>query len=95
VSRIFYVYALRCADTSLYFGYTTDPDRRLRQHNAGTGARYTRTRRPVVLLHHWAFDSVGDALRFERSLKQLPKIEKERLVRAAAEGPPAPDSPAV
>jgi putative endonuclease len=76
----FYVYALRCADASLYVGYSTDPERRLRQHNAGRGARYTRARRPVVLLRQWSFPSLGEALRFEYALKRLPKAEKERLV---------------
>ena len=82
----FYVYALRCADTSLYFGYTTDPERRLRQHNAGTGARYTRGRRPVELLRQWSFPTLGEALRFEYTLKRLPRMEKERLVGAVGEG---------
>ncbi|MEA2493711.1 MAG: putative endonuclease, partial [Thermoleophilaceae bacterium] len=42
-----YVYLLRCADGSLYCGWTTDPERRLRQHQAGTASRYTKRRRPV------------------------------------------------
>ena len=45
-----YVYIVRCADGSLYTGWTTDVERRVAQHNAGRGARYTRTHRPVVLV---------------------------------------------
>ena len=45
-----YVYILRCCDGSLYTGYSTDPERRLKEHQEGNGARYTRGRRPVKLL---------------------------------------------
>ena len=47
----FYCYILECADGTYYTGWTTDPERRLRQHNTGHGARYTKTRRPVQLVY--------------------------------------------
>ena len=46
-----YVYLLRCRDGTLYAGYTTDLTRRVAAHNAGKGAKYTRSRRPVVLVY--------------------------------------------
>ncbi len=78
-----FVYLLSCADGTLYTGYTTDVARRLAAHNAGKGARYTRGRRPVALLAHWAFAAKGDALRAERAIKLLPRAEKLRLARRA------------
>ncbi len=47
-----YTYILKCADGTLYCGWTNDLDKRLAAHNAGTGAKYTRTRRPVELIYH-------------------------------------------
>jgi putative endonuclease len=81
--RARYVYAVRCADGSLYIGYTTDPERRLRQHNAGKASRYTRARLPVALVGLWTFATVGEALRFEHALKGLPRPRKEAAVAAA------------
>lgn len=78
-----YVYAARCADRSIYVGYSTDPERRLAQHNAGKGARYARGRRPLILLRLWPFDTAGEALRFEHWLKRRAKPEKERIISEA------------
>jgi putative endonuclease len=51
------VYLLRCADGTLYCGWSTDPERRLRQHQAGSASRYTRTRRPVELVYTREFST--------------------------------------
>ncbi len=56
-----YVYILRCADGTLYTGWTTDLNRRLAAHNAGSGAKYTRSRRPVALLYSEECASRGAA----------------------------------
>jgi len=80
------VYVLRCGDGSLYTGYTTDVARRLREHRAGEGAKYTRGRGPLELLHVERFDSRSAAMCREHEIKRLPKGEKERLV-AASEDP--------
>lgn len=74
-----YVYILRCADDTLYTGITTDPQRRIQEHNAGTGAKYTRGRGPVEMVHCEPAESYGDALRREYAIKQLPRGEKEKL----------------
>jgi len=75
-----YVYVLVCADDTYYTGYTTDPERRVAEHDAGEGAKYTRGRTPVELVHVEAFDSRGDALSREHEIKSLSRAQKERLI---------------
>jgi len=75
-----YVYILRCADNTLYTGITTDPDRRVQEHNLGTGAKYTRGRGPVKMVYCEDAESYGAALRREYRIKQLSRQEKESLI---------------
>jgi putative endonuclease len=75
-----YVYVLRCADDTLYTGYTTDVQRRVAEHDAGDGAKYTRGRTPVELLYVEAFASRSAATSREHEIKQLSRTEKESLV---------------
>ena len=75
-----YVYILRCADGTLYTGYTTDLAARLAVHNRGQGAKYTRSRCPVTLVYSRGFRSIGKALSREHALKQLTRAEKEALI---------------
>ena len=77
-----FIYIARCADGTLYTGYSLDPSQRVRVHNKGRGARYTSGRRPVELIYIEAFASAGDALRREGQLKRLPRRKKEALVAA-------------
>ena len=77
------VYMVQCIDGSLYTGYTTNVERRVHLHNAGKGARYTRSRRPVTLLASWSFPTKGEALRTERSIKQLPRAQKLHLINSS------------
>lgn len=79
--RAWRVYMLRCADGSLYTGCTNDLARRVAAHAAGKGARYTRSRRPVVLVWSARVKDRGAALRREYRLKQLTRKEKLALVR--------------
>ena len=58
-----YTYILRCADGTLYTGWTNDLEKRLAAHNAGTGAKYTRPRRPVTLVYHEVFETKEAAMR--------------------------------
>jgi putative endonuclease len=78
-----YVYVLRCGDGTFYTGYTTDVERRVREHDAGEGAKYTRGRTPVELVHVEGFDSRSAAMSREYEIKQLSRAEKERLVDPA------------
>lgn len=83
---MFYVYMLRCADGTLYTGYTDDPARRERVHNSGKGAKYTRARLPVSLVYTEECADKSSAMRREYALKRLPRAQKEALVMAALNG---------
>ena len=82
-----YVYLLRCADDSLYCGWTTDVARRLAAHSSGTASRYTRSRRPVELAAVVAVADRSAALREEARIKRLPRSAKLRLIATAAPYP--------
>jgi putative endonuclease len=77
-----YVYVVRCADGSLYTGISTDVPARVAAHNAGRGARYTRSRRPVELVHTEQEQSQSTALRREADIKGWPRERKLTLVEA-------------
>jgi predicted GIY-YIG superfamily endonuclease/nucleoid DNA-binding protein len=81
-----FVYLLRCSDNSLYCGTTTNLERRLTAHNAGTGARYTRSRLPVQLVWHVHAASKSDAFKEEFRIKRLHKSEKEQLLACPTGG---------
>lgn len=76
-----YVYIVRCADGSLYTGWTTDVARRVAEHNAGRGARYTRQRGPVTLVYSEAQPDRAAAMRREEEIKRRGRAYKERLLR--------------
>lgn len=77
----FYCYILECADGTYYTGWTTDPDRRERQHNAGQGARYTKTRRPVKIVYLESQPDRSTAQKREIKIKKLTRARKEALIR--------------
>ncbi len=78
-----FVYIVRCADDTLYTGWTTDLTRRMTSHNAGSGAKYTRSRRPVTLVYHECFETKEEALRRECAVKKLSRADKLRLIENA------------
>ena len=78
-----HVYMVRCADDTLYTGIAKDIRARLDQHNNGQGARYTRARRPVVLVYQEMAADRGAALRREYAIKQLSPAMKRQLIAAA------------
>ena len=80
---MYYVYLLRCADGTLYTGFTNDLARRLAAHNAGSGAKYTRGRRPVELVYWESFSNKSSALRREYAIKQLPRRQKLTLIQSS------------
>jgi putative endonuclease len=73
-----YFYVLYCKDQTFYGGYTTDPDRRLKEHNEGIGAKYTRlpSRRPLEMIHIEAFASRSEATKAEYAFKKLTRSQK-------------------
>lgn len=70
------LYVLQCADNSLYTGISPDVDQRIKTHNAGRGAAYTSTRRPVTLLGAWEFETRSEALKAEIAFKRLTRAQK-------------------
>jgi putative endonuclease len=77
------VYLARCRDGTLYTGVTTDPERRLAEHNAGCGGAYTRSRGPVMLVYWEQASDRSGALRREHAIKRLSRAQKEALVAKA------------
>jgi len=80
MKKLWYVYILSCADGSLYTGVTVDLDRRIAQHDAGTGARYTRSHGPVKLVFFEEAESRSAAQVREAAIKKLGRVEKEVLI---------------
>ena len=78
-----YVYLLRCSDDSLYCGWTNDLDARLKAHNSGRGAKYTRSLLPVTLVYHEVYADLHNALSREWHIKRLSKAEKEALLKCS------------
>ena len=76
-----FVYILRCADGSLYTGWTTDLDARLKAHNSGRGAKYTRARRPAALVYTETMPDRKTAQRRELEIKGLPRAKKLALIK--------------
>ena len=82
----YYVYLLRCRDGTLYTGYTDNPERRLRVHNAGKGAKSTRSRLPVELVYQEQCPDKSAALRREREIKRMRRAEKLALISGGVPG---------
>lgn len=75
-----YTYIVKCRDNTYYTGWTKDLDRRMKAHNSGTGAKYTRSRRPVRLVYYEAYGTKEEAMRREREIKRMSRKEKEKLI---------------
>lgn len=77
----YYVYLVECADKTLYCGYTNDLEKRVNAHNtSNTGAKYTKTRRPVKLMHSEQYNSLSEALKRERQIKSLNREQKISII---------------
>ncbi len=81
----YYCYMVECADGTYYTGWTTDPERRVKEHNAGRGALYTKFRRPVELIYLEEVIDRSTAQRREYIIKKLTREKKVNLVREFAE----------
>ena len=75
-----FTYILKCADGTLYTGWTNDIEKRLAAHNAGKGAKYTRTRRPVELVYCEKYETKEEAMSRECAIKKLTRVQKEALI---------------
>ena len=75
-----YTYIVECKDGTLYTGWTTDLQQRVKTHNAGKGAKYTRSRLPVVLRYFESFQTKEEAMRREYEIKHLTRKQKQKLI---------------
>ena len=75
-----YTYIVRCADGTLYTGWTNDLEKRLHAHNSGEGAKYTRSRRPVELVYYEEHETKEDAMRREWHIKHLTRAQKMKMI---------------
>mgnify|MGYP003301410867 CR=1 FL=1 len=78
-----YTYIVRCKDDSLYCGWTNNLEKRIQSHNAGIGAKYTKSRLPVKLVYYETFDTKEEAMRREYAIKQLTRKQKLELIKGA------------
>lgn len=76
-----YVYILQCNDNTYYTGWTNDLKKRIAAHNNGTGAKYTKARRPVSLIYYEEYSDKSTALKREYAIKRLNRKQKELLVK--------------
>ena len=79
---MFFAYLVRCADGTLYGGYTTDLQKRLAAHNSGKGAKYTRGRGPLAPVYRENCENMSAALKREYTIKQLTRAEKLELIQS-------------
>ena len=79
--EVYYTYIVCCRDETLYTGWTTNLEARIRKHNMGTGARYTRSRRPITLVYYEIFESRHEAMSRKAKIKQMNRGEKLEMIR--------------
>ena len=79
-----YTYILKCADNTLYTGWTNNLEKRIQSHNSGKGSKYTRMRCPVELVYYECFQTKHEALIRESAIKQMTRAKKQALINAAS-----------
>ena len=84
---MYYVYILECCDKSLYTGYTNHLEQRIKAHNEGKGAKYTKGRRPVSLVYFESFQTKSEALKREYAIKQFSRKKKLELIKSSILNP--------
>lgn len=82
MSELNYTYILECKDGTYYTGWTNNLEKRLKDHNEGRGAKYTKARLPVSLIYHEEFQTKEEAMRREYAIKHMTRSEKESLIKA-------------
>lgn len=75
-----YTYIVKCSDGTLYTGWTNQLEKRMKAHNEGKGAKYTRSRRPVELVYYEQLETKEEALRREYAIKRLTRVQKLKLI---------------
>lgn len=75
-----YTYILKCKDGTYYTGWTNNLEKRVRDHNDGKGAKYTKARRPVKLIYYEEFMTKEEAMKREYAIKQMTRTQKEKMI---------------
>lgn len=75
-----YTYLVKCADNTLYCGWTNHLEKRIEAHNLGKGAKYTNSRKPVTLVYYEEFETKEEAMRREAAIKKMAKADKLKLI---------------
>lgn len=75
-----YIYIVQCKDGTLYTGYTNNIEARIKKHNSGKGAKYTKTRRPVVLVYQEGYETKSEAMKREYEIKTFTRAQKLQLI---------------
>ena len=78
---MYFIYIVKCKDETYYTGYTTNIEKRIKAHNEGKGAKYTRSRLPVKLVYWEQYEEKTQALKREYAIKQLTRKQKQQLIR--------------
>lgn len=76
-----YTYIVKCRDGTLYTGWTNNLEKRIKDHNTGNGAKYTKPRLPVTLAYYETFETKEEAMRREYAIKHMTRAEKLELIR--------------
>jgi putative endonuclease len=77
---MYYIYILKCGDTSLYTGITNDIEKRMKAHNSGEGAKYTRGRGPLEVMGLWEVEDKSSASKVEYFIKSFPRTKKVKFI---------------
>ena len=85
MSKLYYTYILECKDGTYYTGWTNNLEKRLKDHNEGRGAKYTKARLPVSLIYYEEFQTKEEAMRREYAIKHMTRSEKENLIKVYSE----------
>lgn len=81
MEKVNYTYMVKCRDGTLYTGWTNNLEKRLTDHNAGKGAKYTKSRRPVELVYYESYETKEEAMRREYAIKRMSRKEKLQLIK--------------
>jgi len=80
-----FTYVLKCKDDTYYTGWTNNLEKRIKDHNDGKGAKYTKPRRPVELAYYEIFETKEEAMKREYAIKKMTRAEKEELIKNGAD----------
>lgn len=80
MEKMNYTYMVECADKTFYCGWTNHLEKRMKAHNSGKGAKYTKSRRPVALVYYEMYETKEEAMKREAAIKKMSRRQKELLI---------------